>query len=140
MLFQPLIVVRSSVCVTSICQNNITSVMPVCVHQLILLSLILFVLLTRSDVSPLREPELSVSHSCELTSLISEFEEIFSEQPGKTHLVQHHIKLSPSAAPSRSAPYHLSPDKMNFVKEEIATLKEEGIVWHGSPCHKDIIS
>ena len=44
-----------------------------------------------SDVSTPREPQLSVMQSCELTSLISEFEEIFSEQPGKTHLVQHHI-------------------------------------------------
>ena len=65
---------------------------------------------------------------CELTSLISEFEEIFSEQPGKTPLVQYHIKLTPGAIPSRSAPYRLSPDKMNFIKEEIATLKEQGIV------------
>ena len=72
-----------------------------------------------SDVLPLREPQLSVSQSSELTSLISEFEEIFSEQPGKTHLVQHHIKLSPGAAPSRSAPYRLSPDKMTFVKEHL---------------------
>ena len=66
--------------------------------------------------------------SCELTGLTSEFDDIFSEQPGKTHLVQHHIKLTPYATPSRSAPYLLSPDKMEFVKTEIATLKEQGIV------------
>ena len=56
-----------------------------------------------SDVLPPREPQLSASQSCELTSLISEFEEIFSEQPGKTPLVQHHTKLTPGATPSRSA-------------------------------------
>jgi len=60
--------------------------------------------------------------------LISEFDDVFSEKPGKTLLVQHHLKLIPGATPSRSAPYRLSPDKMNCIKEEIATLKELGIV------------
>jgi len=97
--------------------------MLVCAHQLIQLCLIMLVLLTRLslNLSCLRQ-------SCELTSLISEFEDIFSENPGKTLLVQHHLKLTPGATPSRSAPYRLSPDKINFVKEEIATLKEQGIV------------
>jgi len=47
-------------------------------------------------------------------------------------LVEHHIKLvcngTPGATPSRSAPYRLSPDKMEFVETEIATLNEQGIV------------
>jgi len=60
-----------------------------------------------SDVLPSREPQLSASQSRELTSLISEFEEIFSEQPGKTALVHNHIKLTPGATPSRSAPHLL---------------------------------
>ena len=60
-----------------------------------------------SDVLPPREPQLSASQSCELTTLIFEFDEIFSEQPGKTPLVQHHLKLTPGATPSRSAPYLL---------------------------------
>ena len=60
-----------------------------------------------SDVLPPREPQLSATQSCELMSLISEFEEI-SQQPGKTHLVQHHIKLTLGATLSRSAPYRLS--------------------------------
>jgi len=79
------------------------------------------------SVSP-REPHLNSFQSCELNDLLSEFDDIFSEQPGKTHLVEHHIKLTPGATPSRSAPYRLSPDKMEFVKTEIATLKEQGII------------
>jgi len=75
-----------------------------------------------------REPHLSSWQKTELTEVISEFDDIFSEQPGKTHMVQHHIKLSPNATPYRSALYRLSPDKMEFVKTEIATLKEHGIV------------
>ena len=81
-----------------------------------------------SEVSPPSESPLTTPQQNDLTDLISEFSDIFSEQPGKTHLLQHHIKLTPGATPSRSAPYRLSPDKMDFVKKEIATLKEQGIV------------
>ena len=81
-----------------------------------------------SGVSNTRESSLTVNQNAELSDLLVEYHDIFSEQPGKTHLVQHHIKLTPGATPSRSAPYRLSPDKMDFVKSEIATLKEQGIV------------
>ena len=84
--------------------------------------------LVESEVLSPRDPELSALQNGELTGLIAEFEDIFSEQPGKTHLVQHDIKLIPDATPHRSAPYRLSPDKLEFVKSEIATLKKQGIV------------
>ena len=50
------------------------------------------------SVSP-RTPLLSGHQSCELNDLLSEFDDIFSEEPGKTHLVEHHIKLTPGATP-----------------------------------------
>ena len=59
------------------------------------------------SVSP-RTPLLSSHQSCELNDLLSEFDDIFSEEPGKTHLVEHHIKLTHGATPRRSAPYRLS--------------------------------
>jgi len=43
-------------------------------------------------------------------------------------LVEHHIKLTLGATPRRSAPYRLRPDRLEFVKIEIATLKEQRIV------------
>jgi len=87
-----------------------------------------------SNVSPSRESQLSALQSSELTGLISEFEDMFSEQPGKTPLVQHHIQLIPGATPNRSAPYRLSPDKMEFVRSELAILKEQGRDSGGRSC------
>ena len=71
---------------------------------------------------------LTTPQNTELSELLNEFGDIFSDQPGKTHLVSHHINLKPGTTPCRSAPYRLSPDKMEFVKTEIAVLKEQGIV------------
>lgn len=79
------------------------------------------------SVSP-HKPLLSSFQNGELNGLLSKFDDIFSEQLGKTHLVEHHIKLTPGATSRRSAPYRLSPDRLKFVKMEIATLKEQGIV------------
>jgi len=50
---------------------------------------------------------------------------MISDQPGKTHLVSHQINLKPGTMPCRSTPYRLSPDKMDFVQTEIATLKNK---------------
>jgi len=80
-----------------------------------------------SGVLPPHDPQLSALQNRELTMLISEFKEIFSEQLGNTHPVQHDIKLALDSTASRSAPYPLSPDKLEFVKSEISILKEQGI-------------
>ena len=74
---------------------------------------------------------LTTPQKTELSELLDEFGDIFSDQPGKTHLVSHHINLKPGTIPCRSTPYRLSPDKMEFVQTEIATLKEQGIVKNG---------
>ena len=74
------------------------------------------------------DSHLESQQKTELHELLTEFSDIFSNEPGRTTLVNHHINLKPDVAPIRSAPYRLSPDKLEFVKEEIETLKKQGIV------------
>jgi len=131
MSLQPQTVVKQNVCVTDINllkkyhERDITVFPPV---QPPVCDFVGVSDSVESEVSNTRESSLTVNQNAELSDLLVEYHDIFSEQPGKTHLVQHHIKLTPGATPSRSAPYRLSPDKMDFVKSEIATLKEQGIV------------
>jgi len=68
--------------------------------------------LFESKVLPPIENHLTDPQNSEFNQLLTEFDDNFSDQPGNTHLVQHHIKLTAGASSSRSAPYWLSPDKM----------------------------
>ena len=81
-----------------------------------------------ADSEPTKDSHLEPEQETELHELLAEFSDIFSDEPGRTTLVSHHINLKPEVAPIRSAPYRLSPDKLDFVKREIKTLKEQGIV------------
>ena len=60
---------------------------------------------------PQQESELH-----ELLTEFSHFSDVFSDEPGRTTLVNYHINLKPEVAPIRSAPYRLSPDNLQFVK------------------------
>jgi len=74
------------------------------------------------------DSHLESQQKTELHELLTEFSDIFSNEPGRTTLVNHHINLKPDIAPIRSGPYRLSPDKLEFVKDEIEILKKQGIV------------
>ena len=76
------------------------------------------------EPSKVVDSHLEPQPETELHELLTEFSDIFSDEPGRTTLVSHHINLKPEVAPIRSAPYRLSPDKLEFVKKEIETLKK----------------
>jgi len=80
------------------------------------------------EPSKVADSHLEPQQETELHELLTEFSDIFSDELGRTTLVNHHINLKPQVAPIRSAPYPLSPDKLEFVKKEIETLKKQGIV------------
>ena len=81
-----------------------------------------------ADPEPTKDSHLQPEQETELHELLAGFSDIFSDEPGRTTLVSHHINLKPEVAPIRSAPYRLRPNKLDFVKREIKTLKEQGIV------------
>src|SRR5664279_2095115 len=72
--------------------------------------------------------ELTPKQQSELTSILAKYESVFSDKPGRTNLCEHHIELLPNVKPFFCRPYRLSPDKAKFLKEELAELKNLGII------------
>ena len=72
--------------------------------------------------------KLMPSQTSDLTELLTEFVDVFSDVPGRTTLGVHHIEVPPGARPIRCAPYWLSPDKSAVLKEELTNLLERGII------------
>lgn len=69
---------------------------------------------------------------CELQSDVDqikeEFADIFSDKPGKTHLCTHHIELVSGTKPIKCSPYRLNPEKVKYLKEEIAMLLKDKVI------------
>jgi len=56
------------------------------------------------ESSKVVDSHLRPQQESELHKLLTEFSDIFSNEPGRTTLVSHHINLKPEVAPIRSAP------------------------------------
>ena len=57
------------------------------------------------EPSKVVDSHLEPQQKTELHELLTEFSNIFSNEPGRTTVVNHHINLKPEIAPIRSAPY-----------------------------------
>ena len=55
--------------------------------------------------------QLTPARTVDLTSLLTEFDDVFSDVPGRTTLGEHRIELVPGTKPIRCTPYRLSPEK-----------------------------
>ena len=80
---------------------------------------------------PLRH--LNEDQKLSMQTLLSEFKDIFSDVPGQTTLIEHNITLQADAKPFHCSPYRLSPDKTEFVKQELVDLKRLGIITDAPP-------
>lgn len=74
----------------------------------------------KTDV--LTEDQLS-----DLRKVISEFEGLFSDRPGRTNLVCHDIELTEST-PVRSKAYRVSPRRRDILAEEIERMLRLGVI------------
>jgi len=61
-------------------------------------------------------------------SLLTEFDYVFSDVPGRTTLGEHRIELVPGTKPIRCTPYRLSPEKAKVLKDELGNLLRQGII------------
>ena len=75
-------------------------------------------------------PESEQLHS--LKKFIAEFQDICSDMPGCTSLIKHRIKLSSEAVAKHFAPYRLSPQKTEWLRNKIDKLQTDGIVEHSN--------
>jgi len=71
---------------------------------------------------------LSSEQRTELEHLLAEFDDVFSDTPGKTNLGVHHIELIPNTLPIRCTPYRLHPEKREVLRKELDSLLELGII------------
>lgn len=63
----------------------------------------------------------------DLTKLIQKFQQIFTDQPGCTNVIQHHIKLT-SNQPVRSKPYKVPFALRQSLREDIANMLKMKVI------------
>jgi len=68
--------------------------------------------------------QLTSIETDDLTALLNEFGDVFSDVPGRTTLGVHHIELKPDTKPIRRAPYRLNQEKAKVLKDELDNLLE----------------
>ena len=72
--------------------------------------------------------QLTLAQTVDLTSLLTEFDDVFSDVPGRTTLGEHRTELVPGTKPIRCTPYRLSPEKAKVLKDELGNLLRQGII------------
>ncbi|KAL9963057.1 hypothetical protein ACROYT_G032222 [Oculina patagonica] len=72
-------------------------------------------------------PNLRIDQRDEFMDLAHQFSSLFTEAPGTTNLVQHHIKLT-SEEPVRSKPYPVPYSLRESLKEDINDMIKMGVV------------
>ncbi|XP_077551826.1 LOW QUALITY PROTEIN: uncharacterized protein LOC144166033 [Haemaphysalis longicornis] len=73
------------------------------------------------------EPSLSEAQKKDLEKIIFEFEDVFSDRPGKTTLIEHDIELTRDE-PVRSKPYRCSPVQKQIMADEIKRMCDLGVI------------
>ncbi|GFX82080.1 retrovirus-related Pol polyprotein from transposon 17.6 [Trichonephila clavipes] len=71
--------------------------------------------------------KLSPSQIDELKQVITKNKDVFSPDPGTTHLMRMDIELI-SDKPIKTKPYRMSPRQINILREEIKRLLELGVI------------
>ena len=59
---------------------------------------------------------LSTSEGEEMAALITEFSDLFSDVPGRTNCVHHHVDVG-DAVPIKQNPYRVNPHKLEFSRK-----------------------
>jgi len=71
--------------------------------------------------------QLTSTQTEDLTALLDEFGDVFSDVPGRTTLGVHHIELKLDTKPIRCPPYRLNQEKAKVLKDELDKLLDQGI-------------
>ena len=92
--------------------------------------------LCNSDV--LRNIHLKLSHleiekQKEMTEMIQEFEQLFNDSPGLTHLGYHEAEVGENS-PIKQHPYRVNPKKKEIIEKEIKYMLEKKII---EPSHSE---
>ncbi|KAL1252489.1 hypothetical protein QQF64_017182 [Cirrhinus molitorella] len=72
-------------------------------------------------------PELSATQKTELSHLVGQSQDVFSENPGHTNLLQHDIKTPPGVI-VRQRPYRVPEACRHTIEEEIQKMLKLGVI------------
>ncbi|KAI2645879.1 Retrovirus-related Pol polyprotein from transposon 17.6 [Labeo rohita] len=72
-------------------------------------------------------PHLSAAQKAELQHLVSQFQDVFSSQPGQTNVVHHDIKTPPGVI-IRQRPYRVPEARRQAIEEEIQQMLKLGVI------------
>uniref|UniRef100_A0A8C1YTF7 Gypsy retrotransposon integrase-like protein 1 n=1 Tax=Cyprinus carpio TaxID=7962 RepID=A0A8C1YTF7_CYPCA len=72
-------------------------------------------------------PHLSAAQKTELLLLVSQFQDVFSSQPGQTHMLQHDIRTPPGVV-VRQRPYRVPEACRQAIEEEIQQMLKLGVI------------
>ena len=101
-------------------QTNTSSTIP----QTVLISEAVDKVVEQSEINETLPDKLK----SDIDEIEQEFADIFSNKPGKTTMCSHHIELVPGAKPIKCSPYRLNPEKVKYLKQEIATLLKDNLI------------
>lgn len=71
---------------------------------------------------------MSEEKRTELQTVLSEFSDSFSDEPGKTTLTKHGIHLQPGTTPIKLSPYRVSSAKADVIKKELDDMLKLGVI------------
>ncbi|CAF1300153.1 unnamed protein product, partial [Didymodactylos carnosus] len=71
--------------------------------------------------------ELTGQEKKQLQTLIEQFPKVFSNTPGRTNVLEHHIETQPGVKPFNSAPYRCGPPKRDIISKETKQMLESGV-------------
>uniref|UniRef100_A0A9J8C7I0 Gypsy retrotransposon integrase-like protein 1 n=1 Tax=Cyprinus carpio carpio TaxID=630221 RepID=A0A9J8C7I0_CYPCA len=73
------------------------------------------------------DPQLSAAQKTELQHLVSQFPDVFSPQPGRTHVLEHDVRTPPGTI-VRQRPYRVPEARRHAIEEEVQEMLRLGVI------------
>ncbi|XP_076032451.1 uncharacterized protein LOC143020172 [Oratosquilla oratoria] len=70
---------------------------------------------------------LTAAQRKDLTALLSKYQEVFRDTPGKTDLILHDVDVV-DAKPIKQAPFHVNPQRAAIIRKEIDYMLAHGLI------------
>ena len=71
----------------------------------------------------------------DLDMLMFKLKDIFSDNPGRTHLGTHAILIKPDIQPVKCNAYRMHPDKQTILEAEVQKLLDLGLIRNSTSCY-----
>ena len=83
---------------------------------------------TSAPPPDLSESTLSITEKQLLTGLIQKFPHVFTDKPGRTGTLQHHIDILPNTKPRNNPPYRYAPARRQLIEDNLAEMLTQGVI------------